>query len=535
MKKRAKNVVGFFSILSVLASANVDAIEIKDPAVRELSERMVVSGFNAEKIFNAIKMTGKWKDVLDFSWSKSAKLPDGVLSKLENKGSGAGKKQFKLTVHPDVMKNPVLTAEILTEIESILPSDAFPQWNETYQAGSGRLFRWIEYSENAELGSTGGKYGLKITELEAVDDAFDNLFRKLGVSASKSSYKTFIEGESLGSVSYSEDIADPIAKSVSKIEPSSLIDYMRARYKSVYSEYKAIGKEYKAARSTRRKSFDKKKTTFTNLEKQEKKLDDLIAAGDRKKVRQMLETYLPWELMEPTDEIAWRSWLDAIENPGKQKVTLFRGLEGDVVKDATTGIGKFTFSTILAKNQGNYTRRLRSLATMYDRLNASAGASNLLGFSLPFEVDLPPTALANLMHAHAQNPLGSPFISMSSNFGVANGFAGDGRRIALIKIPENRMIRNAMSGFQSEVEYLAPLIIFPDEMVYVYDAAQNADELNTAEAFRKLAKDKAGVTLTAAQLEQAEPWKVFFATGFTEFKGYMPSSCPNVFIPEYVY
>ncbi len=64
----------------------------------------------------------------------------------------------------------------------------------------------------------------------------------------------------------------------------------------------------------------------------------------------------------------WKVWLDAIENPDWKNTTVaLRGInyDTDKIQRRQTAQGEIYgfMSTVLTKNQGSYTRRLRSLTT----------------------------------------------------------------------------------------------------------------------------------------------------------------------------
>ncbi|MBX3042046.1 MAG: hypothetical protein KF789_15175, partial [Bdellovibrionaceae bacterium] len=139
----------------------------------------------------------------------------------------------------------------------------------------------------------------------------------------------------------------------------------------VNADLPRLEKEAKSFRARQEKLWDdwKKETqAFEKLEARELKLNDLIVRNDRRGVRRLIETYLPWPLMEPAEAHTWKNWLDAVESPRADKTTVaFRGVDykTDFIQRLETPEGtKIGFmSTLLTKNQGSYTRRLRSLST----------------------------------------------------------------------------------------------------------------------------------------------------------------------------
>ncbi len=72
--------------------------------------------------------------------------------------------------------------------------------------------------------------------------------------------------------------------------------------------------------------WETQKAKFPNLEAQTEKLNHLIARNDRAGVAKLLEDYLPWPLMEPTEKKAWSTWIESIRNPDpSNKELIFRG------------------------------------------------------------------------------------------------------------------------------------------------------------------------------------------------------------------
>jgi hypothetical protein len=110
-------------------------------------------------------------------------------------------------------------------------------------------------------------------------------------------------------------------------------------------------------------------------------------------------------------------------------------------------------SKVLVKNQGNYTRRLRSLDASRAKILQNYGKADTDILSLSF-----------LMRAHAVDPYASQFVSLTPNVAIAYSFGYEKK--AAIMIDERRLFSNIYSKFSSETELLTPLIIFPDEIVY---------------------------------------------------------------------
>ncbi|MAF79374.1 MAG: hypothetical protein CME60_14550 [Halobacteriovoraceae bacterium] len=264
---------------------------------------------------------------------------------------------------------------------------------------------------------------------------------------------------------------------------SSAVDtYLEARQVEVDALQKSIDKELRAENKARRSMAKNWRSVQSALEKESLKLDDYIAANNRKKVVELISTYLPWEEMEPTEINAWRNWLDTMERPNadysaNEKIVLFRGLADDLVRDSDDG-GHFLMSSMLTKNQGNYSRRLRSLKTYRDKL-----ADQAQGY--PFKV----TSIINSLKGHSVNPVGSPFISLSYA-DKASAFSGTEKNMAVLSVPRERLIDNLISGFSSEREQMVPLILFPDEILTIESGVNNRE-------LESIAAQKMGRALTS--------------------------------------
>lgn len=287
---------------------------------------------------------------------------------------------------------------------------------------------------------------------------------------------------------------------------------------------------------------------FDKLEAMQEKLNHLIIKNDRKGVRKLVETYLPWAVMEPVEVNTWKIWLDAIENPDPTNTTIaFRGVDykTDKVQRATTENGEiFGFmSTVLTKNQGSYTRRLRSLATNREK-NGDMGFNPDEGFNVKTVM------IAEQMLAHAKEPKASSFISFSYDPILAKSFIGDDKQkkisektvsipnggLLVVNVDSRRMIPNLTSNFKWEVEILVPLIIFPDEVVSYHEGIfkSNAE----FDEFMEDISQKTGINFSkwdSAKTENNETLKVKYKReGFSFMRKIMhintsAMACSDVF------
>lgn len=278
---------------------------------------------------------------------------------------------------------------------------------------------------------------------------------------------------------------------------SKIEEWSKIRFADAQSRYLPIAKAAKAEIQRIETEWAKMKPTFNQLEKQEKKFNHLVMANDRAGARKMLEAYLPWVLMEPSEQNAWRTWLDAMEKPDLSKRQLvFRGMDGYPVL-RTPGSDKVgMFSSVLSMNQGNYTRRLRSLST----------AREIIGRKENFGMEDKPQkfpknepSLINQMSGHARSPHSSPFLSVSDN-AIASNF-GQQERMALL-VDERRLVPNAMAFGYGERERLIPLVVFPDEVVYYQGKPKDGSTI-VDEQFIGKVSEALGRQVTPAELNMS--------------------------------
>lgn len=213
------------------------------------------------------------------------------------------------------------------------------------------------------------------------------------------------------------------------------------------------------------------------LEAAPEKLEALVKKNDREGVAKLLEAFLPREQMSPVERDLWTQWLEAIRHPDFSKSRImFRGIDtNDHVQVARDGKKKITgfgfFPTLLTRNQGHYTRRLRSYETM--RL-AVGNELTKVTYTSPKPVsplvEMP--KVTSIMANHARNPIGSPFLSFTTELALAASYSEE-RNIAVVRVDERRILPNALSMFKGESELLVAMMIFPDEVIHYPNFPKN--------------------------------------------------------------
>lgn len=227
-------------------------------------------------------------------------------------------------------------------------------------------------------------------------------------------------------------------------------------------------------------------------EAQTDKLNDLLLKNDRRGIRKTLEAYLPWQVMDAYETNIWKMWLEAIEYPDTKNTTLaFRGIDyktDKIQRQVVPGHGeKFAFmSTVLTKNQGSYTRRLRSITTMREKNGK-------------ISPQIPAMFFSSMMKAHSGNPHGSSFLSFTYSPEVASGFIGNdkspgvpGGGLLTVKMDKRRLLPNLVSGFAHEIELLAPLVVFPDEVVKYHEGKVDVLSSTKIETYLKEVQELTG-------------------------------------------
>lgn len=351
-----------------------------------------------------------------------------------------------LTIHLRItkkgLKNPAVVMEELVHLQQITGAPV-PWKAKTNFKAFVHPFHWAEVVANSQAGSKTATEKLARLELEAAN-------------ASEDAARYYIN-----------------AGLFDKSEKEAIEKYLAARGEHAEELYTAVAKEAKAELKTKSAAWERAKKVFEKLETQSVKLNDLVGKGDRKGVRKLVESYLPWDLMEPSETKAWKEWLDAIEKPNKKNVKLvFRGMYDDFV--FRTADGKpYLMSTVLTKNQGNYTRRLRSLSTMREKFGMEALRDADSVYNLGKMNN--PGSISVMMANHAIEAKGSPFLSTAS-YDVATKFGP--RQLGAFEIDERRLILNALSPdkYLYQHEMLTPLFIFPDEVAHFHDYRANPVE-----------------------------------------------------------
>ncbi len=240
----------------------------------------------------------------------------------------------------------------------------------------------------------------------------------------------------------------------------------------IKEELKAEIKTYKAQVA---KDEAKRKVDLDALDKapEGKQFRTMIAKGDREGAASVLKKYLPWEDMAPFEKQFWETYIEVVRNPVplSERILIYRGLDQDYIhraivkgqelteKEAIQKNQAFVMSSMMVKNQGTWNRRLRSLEAMNGKFIATINGKDEYA-----KVARITTMFLN----HSAEPKGSPFLSFSPNYTIANSFGSE--RVSAYLFDPRLLNFNYASTYEHEIEYLVPLTTFPDELVAIADS-----------------------------------------------------------------
>ncbi|WP_413291769.1 hypothetical protein ACLSU7_10150 [Bdellovibrio sp. HCB185ZH] len=297
-------------------------------------------------------------------------------------------------------------------------------------------------------------------------------------------------------------------------------------------------------------------------------LSDMVKANDRAGVANAMDKMLPWAIMEPTEKTFWRDYVDAIRNPNYEGADiLFRGMDTDEkLQEVRDSKGKLIsgglFSKRLTAGSGSHFYKLKGLPKTFETFG-TRGVNEGKQISPLVQ----PHTLSRMMSNHAGNPAGSPFISLTYDLQVAHQFSSgkvvmntdkmptaDSKEvlaaldknasggIVTLRIDKRRTLVNTISGFNGELEVLASMLIFPDEVLYMEKGVQlmvtkgtdnylgQIDRLTKDEYYknaRSIVYQKTGINLPETYQEYAKQGEKKFQTGLTEMQDLFSRTNPN--------
>jgi hypothetical protein len=343
------------------------------------------------------------KSPIQFSINVTKKLEPTQLSKIKIKDD-----VVTLNIHPDALKNPWVTKEIIEEMRGL---------HLLHQKSDFYIYK--EFLLNSSFDDSNAKMGIV---------AFEE-------SATLRAHK----------LENSERIFDLI----DGIHPQGdYDDYLHLRVSDLVN---------------RRKSYKVSKEKINSSKINQnifKDIYELSLKNDRKGVVKLLKSSISWNLLTETEKRAYKDFISSIEVPSKDKVFIFRGLGKFQAEDQIRAHGLLSKSiqngaldeeiSILRRNATSsdfYLPDLESRKWKWTHVDSFVASARLHG-------------------GYAKN---TPFISTTSSLDIALSFSKEGypksslRSVMLIEVSQNRLLPNIFSQF-NELEYLVPFLIFPDEV-----------------------------------------------------------------------
>jgi hypothetical protein len=391
----------------------------------------------------------------------------------------SGAYQINLFMTKEGIKNPAVIMEELIHLQQI--TNARTPWNTSKKLFNfTHPYQWAEVVANAQAGSLQAAEALARLELEAT-------------------------------IASKEALAYFQSKGVLTVE-ENMRSYLEARTAHAEKIHTEVAARARTDLDTRRAKQERSRKILDQLNADQATLNKLVANNDRKGVRRLVDKHLPWDLMEPSEKKAWQTWLEAIESPDKKNSKLvFRGMGNDLVRKTENG-GVYLTSGALGKSGTQAPEGLRSLENIGD----SFGRQRLISdgmVSYAGEVTNP-TSVTAMMSNHVARPERSPFLSFSSLNEASKSSKG---KYGAFLIDERRLLSNVVSGFPNELERMAPLFIFPDEVVANQNFANGLGNERNKEEFAKMVEEKLERPLTTAE-RRGPPMSEFRQQGLQQLR-----------------
>jgi hypothetical protein len=258
-------------------------------------------------------------------------------------------------------------------------------------------------------------------------------------------------------------------------------------------DYNVIAKQ--ALKEQKKKDLERR-VVIDALDKasEDAQFKTLVARNDRKGAAALLRKYLPWEQMAPFEKRYWETYLEVLVKPVpmEKRIFIYRGIDDDFIYSAHKDgkeLGKevarkdgdvFIMSSIITKNQGTWNRRLRSLTSMNDKF---------IGTDINLNDEFTKSSrIVTMFNNHSLEPKGSPFLSLTPSYQTARGFGYI--KISAYALDPRLISYNFASIFKKEVEFLLPLMTFPEDIVAYYDAEIHKDIAVNENILKDMFKEK---------------------------------------------
>lgn len=537
----------------------------------------------------------------------SQQLPTGEFSTIELNEGAKGKAAMTLVVHEKARTNPFVLLEAFLGLDSIIPLKTIGGATKTLKPGANvlehadeayvtkqykltdalgialpkenlvqdkiiihpahyvpkqktpslTLYEKAELSANAAAGSVLSQR--KLAELNSYRFAIFknslttfsplNSMRESTRIAALQEYAK-LKGLTLGA---SSDYQNLLSDLVDQMDFKNKRD-LEALNAAAKKAYKQQIEEYKSGASERENIVASKS------------LSDMVKANDRAGVADAMEKMLPWSIMEPTEKVFWSDYVDAIRNPNYDGASiLFRGLDDqEKLQSVIDGKGKVVgggmFSKRLTAGSGSHLFKLKGLPETFETFGTMGAITGKRTTPLN-----EPHTLSRMMMNHAADPKGSPFISLTLSLDVAYQFGAGAELvstpadlakatekylnsnasggIATIRIDKRRLLTNSVSRFSGEVEVLASMLIFPDEVLLLEKGVeysikdptgqtepQRVNRIPRAEYYKKaraIVYQKTGINLPETAEALADTGNAKYFNGLKDLQDKLTRANPN--------
>lgn len=236
----------------------------------------------------------------------------------------------------------------------------------------------------------------------------------------------------------------------------------------VKKELSSLDKEIKHLERLMQKQYDveyqlwsKSISHFNNDSHLSREIVRMVKNNHRDKFSKVVNSIIPWRLLEPSEKLMWTEWLRAIEEPVKNEekpLFLFRG---------------FSARNNPSSKSTDYYERASTFVPFKKFIRYWEKKVKDRNPSTPYRVSLTPPTVNSEFISHASNSDFSPFISFTTDLETASIFAEEG--IVAIKANKRRGLVNLNNA--SESEYLIPMVVFPDEVYQLSETTKELEEL----------------------------------------------------------
>ena len=250
--------------------------------------------------------------------NKVSTLPGGAQASI-TPGLTEDKLIINVNVTPEGLNNPAVALEESIHLKQITGA-ADPGTYTAKMSAFVHPYEWAETMANAQAGSPRAMEKIARLEVDAAKSAKD----------------------------YLGTLPDNFFGAAQELNIDLYLNKRTAHAERIYVD---VAKLAKQDMRNRDKAWDKMKEIFSKAEGEGLKFNDYVLKNDRKNAAALLNKYIPWDIMEPSEISAWKTWVEAIEKPSKTEKTLvFRGLDDDVLLKPETGKPGI-FSTVLSKTK----------------------------------------------------------------------------------------------------------------------------------------------------------------------------------------